>query len=185
LTRNILINLVSADQINNFGADYAYFYAGMANADLNAIDFNLLQQHIGQNTNNALNSPFFVHMVVGLGSGLFLFDANGCPVNPLDNNASRAYCNGVAPDQYFDIYNAVYQLDRVVENTGVTNASSGHPMLNGQASVYRADALDPGMAGPLGGPLLQKLADPNTDLILDGWIDSDGASRGTAVNYAQ
>jgi hypothetical protein len=73
----------------------------------------------------------------------------------------------------------------VVENTGVTNASSAHPMLNGQASVYRAGSLDPGMAGPLGGPLLQKLADPNNGLILDGWIDSDGAPQGTAANFAQ
>jgi hypothetical protein len=176
---------MNTDQINNFGADYATFYADMANNNPNNLDFNLLQQHIGQNTNNQLNSPFFVHMIVGLGSGLFFFDANGCPVNPLDVNPNRFYCQGNAPANIFDINNAVYQLDRVVENTGVANASSGHPLLIGGASVYRAGALDPGMAGPLGGPLLQKLADPNTGLILDGWIDSNGVPQGTAANFAQ
>jgi hypothetical protein len=176
---------LNTEQINNFGADYAAFYADMANHNPNNLNFALLQQHIGQNTNNAINSPYFVHMVVGLGSGLFFFDANGCPVNPLDSNAYRAYCQGNAPADIFDINNAVYQLDRVVENTGVANASSAHPMFHGQASVYRAGSLDPGMAGPLGGPLLQKLADPNVGLILDGWIDSNGAPRGTAANFAQ
>jgi hypothetical protein len=41
------------------------------------------------NTNNDLDSPFFVHMASGLGTGLFLFDVKGCPVNPVDDNDAR------------------------------------------------------------------------------------------------
>jgi hypothetical protein len=168
------------DQIANF-ADYPAFYAGMANNDPNVVDFNLLQVEIGQNTGNQNNNPYWVHMVAGLGSGLFFFDATGCPVNPLDANANRFYCND-APANIFDLNNAVYQLDRVVENTGVVNASSGHPLIEGGYSQDRQGALYQNLAGPLGGPLLQKLADPNTGLILDSWIDADGAPQGNAAD---
>jgi hypothetical protein len=36
-------------------------------------------------------------MVAGLGTGLFLFDVNGAPVNPLDNFAGRKGAGGIAP----------------------------------------------------------------------------------------
>lgn len=173
------------DQIANFGADYANFYADMQNANVANLDFAALQTLIGANTGNQQNNPYFVHMVAGLGSGLFFFDANGCPTNPLDANPNRFFCNGQAPADIFDPNNVVYALDRVVENTGVANASSGHPIASGGISVDRAGSLYPGLAGPLGGPLLQKLADPNIGLILDGWIDANGAPQGTAADFAQ
>jgi hypothetical protein len=179
---------LNTDQINNFGADYAQFYADMQNGNVANLNFAVLQAEIGQNTGNQNNSPYFVHMVAGLGSGLFYFDANGCPANPLDADANRFYCQNVAPADQFDANNVVYALDRVVENTGVANASSGHPILTGGAATDRAGALYPGLAGPLGSPLLNKLANPDPaqgGLILDGWVDADGAAQGTAADFIQ
>ncbi len=171
--------------LDDFGAEYIAFYADYINRDYANFDFNLLQEHIGQNPNNQLNSPFFVHMVVGLGSGLFLFDANGCPVNPLDADANRFYCDGVAPADNFDLNNVAYDLDRHVEQTGVSNASNAHPLLNGGTSAKRTGANEPGMAGPLGRQILERLADPALGLILDSWVDSDGQPQGGAANYVQ
>ena len=177
---------LNTDQINNFGAAYNDFFAAIANNDFANIDFNLLQQHIGQNPGNQLNSPFFVHMVSGLGSGLFLFDANGCPVNPLDNNANRQYCNNVAPADQFDPNNVVYDSDHVVQINGTANSGVGHPMKTpGAGGNYRGGALNQNLSGPLGGLYLQKLADPNTGLILDSWIDADGNAQGDAANFIQ
>jgi predicted metal-binding protein len=176
---------LNEDMINDFGAEYQVFYDAMANADFAQLDFNLLQEHIGQNTGNQLNSPFWVHMVVGLGTGLFLFDANGCPVNPLDDNPDRFYCEGTPPSQLFDLNNVAYNLDRMVENTGADNASSAHPLATGGASAKRIGSLTPDLAGPLGGPMLQKLADPNNGLILDSWFDADGNPQGNAADFAQ
>lgn len=173
------------DAINNFGAEYAAFLADIDNRNYANLDYNLLQQHIGLNPGNQLNSPFFVHQAAGLGSGLFQFDANGCPNNPLDNNANRQYCVNGAPAANFDANNTVYDLDKVVEYDGTANASSNHPLLNTNFSGLRAGALEPGLAGPFGATLLQKLTDPNTGLILDGWIDADGQAAGTAPNYIQ
>lgn len=173
---------LNVDMINNFGAEYAAFYADYINRNYANFDFNLLQQHIGQNTNNALNSPFFVHMVVGLGSGLFAFDATGCPVNPLDANPNRFYCND-APANLFDVNNIVYDLDRMVEQTGAENISSAHPFLDGGASALRTGSNTPDLVGPLGRLMLEKLADPNLGLILDSYIDSDGNAQGGAANF--
>jgi hypothetical protein len=179
---------LNTDQINNFGADYAQFYEDMQNGNVANLNFAVLQAEIGQNTGNQNNSPYFVHMVAGLGSGLFYFDANGCPANPLDADANRFYCQNVAPADQFDANNVVYALDRVVENTGVANASSGHPLVEGGGSTDRAGALYPGLAGPLGSVLLNKLANPDPaqgGLILDGWVDADGAAQGTAADFIQ
>jgi quinol monooxygenase YgiN len=41
------------------------------------------------------------------------------------------------------------------------------------------------MSGALGADLLFKLADPNTYLVLDSWIDANGALQGNAANYVQ
>jgi hypothetical protein len=122
-------------------------------------------------------------MAAGLGTGLFLFDHRGCPVNPLDDNGDRMGCGGDTPADNFDPNNVKYQLDRVVEQSGVANASSAHPLRQGAPSLLREGALHPELAGPLGGPLVQKLADPNTGLILDSWVDADGVPRGNAVNF--
>ena len=175
---------LNTDSINNFGADYAQFFADMANNNFANLDFNVLQEHIGQNTGNQLNSPYFVHMAAGLGTGLFLFDETGCPVNPLDNNANRQYCPDGAPADNFDPNNVVYNLDRIVEATGISNASNNHPMKKpGQGTNKRGGALNQNLSGPLGAQLIQKLADPNTGLILDSWIDADGAPQGDAAQF--
>ena len=126
-----------------------------------------------------------MYQAAGLGTGLFQFDATGCPNNPLDNNPNRQYCPNGAPAANFNANNTVYDLDKVVEYDGTTNSSSNHPLLGNNFSPLRAGALEPGLAGPFGATLLQKLTDPNTGLVLDGWIDADGNAQGTAPNYIQ
>ena len=175
---------LNTESLDNFGAQYETFRTAMANNDFNNLDFNLLQQHIGQNPGNQLNSPLWVHMVSGLGSGLFLFDQNGCPVNPLDNNANRQNCNNAAPADNFDTNNVVYNLDRIVEANGVSNASNNHPLK--QASPTKRDgSLDSGLSGPLGTRLIRKLSDPVNGIVLDSWIDANGQARGNAGDYIQ
>ena len=176
---------LNTDQINNFGAEYQAFYDDYRNGNLANFDFDLLAEHIGQNPGNQLNSPFFVHTAAGLGSGLFLFDANGCPVNPLDNNANRQNCNGNAPADIFDLNNVVYDLDRIVQENGVPNAGSANPMINPRGAQLRAGATNAQMSGPLGGTLIQKLANPQTGRILDSWIDANGNAQGNAANFIQ
>jgi hypothetical protein len=176
---------LNTDQIDNFGADYAVFMADIDNRNYANLDYNLLQQHIGQNTGNQLNSPYYVHMAAGLGTGLFQFDATGCPNNPLDANANRFYCPNGAPADNFDPNNTVYDLDKMVEYTGVSNVSISHPMLEGGYSAYRQGSLDPALAGPLGVNILYKLADPNQGVVLDSWIDANGNAQGDAANYIQ
>jgi hypothetical protein len=174
---------LNVDMVNNFGADYAAFWADYNNRNYANFDFNLLQEHIGQNPNNHLNSPYYVHMAAGLGTGLYLFDAQGCPVNPLDANPNRFYCND-APANLFDLNNVVYDLDRVAESlTGVENISTGHPFLDGGTSALRIGANAPDLAGTLGRQLLEKLADPNVGLVLDSWVDSDTNAQGGANNW--
>lgn len=175
---------INVDALDNFGAEYDAFLAAYANNDFANLDFNLLQQHIGQNTNNQLNSPIWVHMVAGLGSGLFLFDETGCPVNPLDANANRQYCPDGAPADNFDPNNVVYDLDRLVEFNGVPNSSSAHPRTKLQGA-QRIGASNGEMAGPLGAQTLQKLADPNVGRVLDSFLDSNGDAQGGAANFLQ
>jgi hypothetical protein len=176
---------LNVDQLNNFGAEYDAFRAAYQNNDFANLDFDLLQQHIGQNTGNQLNSPFFVHMAAGLGTGLFLFDANGCPVNPLDENPNRQNCGGEAPADLFNVNNVAYDLDRMVEYNGVPNGGNTHPMEDLAGTLRRTGATNPQMGGPLSGALLQKLADPNTGRVLDSWLDADGNPQGNAANYVQ
>jgi hypothetical protein len=170
--------------IDRFGDEYDTFRTAMANNNFANLDFNLLQQHIGQNPGNQLDSPLWVHMVAGLGSGLFLFDQNGCPVNPLDNNNNREYCNGNAPADNFDANNVVYNLDRIVEATGISNASNNHPLKQpGVGTASRGGALNQNLSGPLGAQLIEKLSNPNIGIILDSWLDADAQPRGEAANY--
>jgi hypothetical protein len=129
-------------------------------------------------------------MVSGLGSGLFLFDQNGCPVNPLDANANRQYCNDAAPADTFadQVNNVVYDLDRTVEYAGIPNSSGAHPMQVFAQVPRRVGATNPQMAGPMGSLVIQKLiggADLNTAKILDSWIDADGNAQGDAANFIQ
>lgn len=173
---------LNTESLDNFGAEYDTFRQAMANNQFADLDFNLLQQHIGQNPGNQLNSPLWVHMVAGLGSGLFLFDENGCPVNPLDPNANRQYCQDGAPANNFNLNNVKYNMDRVVEATGISNASNNHP-ISGNGPTKRGGSLNPGLAGPLGGLLTQKLTDPVNGLVLDSWIDADGQPQGNASGF--
>ncbi|MCA9604512.1 MAG: hypothetical protein KC619_02885 [Myxococcales bacterium] len=175
---------LTTDAIDTFGAQYAAFRANMANRNYAALDFNLLRQHIGQNPGNQLNSPFWVHMVAGLGSGLFLFDDTGCPENPLDDFAGRAYCPDGAPARTFNANDVTYNLDGLVEPTGVSNAATAHPATDpARVAELRRGSLNAGTSGPLGVEILQLLTDPDNGLVLDSWIDADGQPQGNAAAY--
>lgn len=164
----------------NFGAEYDALRTALATSDFASLDFDLLKQHIGENTQNQLNSPLWVNMVVGLGSGLFLFDQDGGPVNKLDDFAGRIGANGVAPKDKFDPAAVRYDLDRIVDAAGISTGSNSHPSTVGLNSL-RDGAVDPGLSGPLGATLIQRLSDPLTGIVLDAWIDTDGNKQGKAV----
>lgn len=178
---------LNRDQLDDYGADYEAFASAIASNDIYNVDFNLLQEHLGQNTGNELNSPFFVHMAAGLGSGLWYFDRRGCPVNPLDANADRLNCEGVAPADDFGANEVAFALDQPVLPTGVANASGHRPAASAAHGVdiaaLRDGAHNPDMPGPLGASLSQRLADPNSGLILDSWIDANGNAGGEAESF--
>ncbi|HED66381.1 MAG TPA: hypothetical protein ENJ09_12610 [Planctomycetes bacterium] len=168
----------------SFGTEYRSFLASYTAGDYAALDYALLQQHIGRNTNNALESPIWVHQVAGLGSGLFLFDEDGCPVNPLDTNANRIGCNGVAPASNFDPARVLFDLDRIVLEDGSSTGSNSHPMEDPNGvNPLRAGAANPALSGPLGAGVLQRLTDPDAGIILDSWLNSDGTAKGDAATY--
>ena len=175
---------LTQEGINRYGDQYQAFRTAMANNDFGSLNFGLLRQHIGQNTGNQLNSPIWVHMVAGLGSGLFLFDVTGCPENPLDNNANRQYCPDGAPAETFNPGEVVYNLDGIVEPTGVQNSSSAHPMQStGRGQELRNGASNPNVTGPLGADIIRRLTDPATGIVLDSWLTADGALGGNASAY--
>jgi len=176
---------LTTEGIANYGADYDAFRTAMAANDFGALDFDLLKQHIGKNPGNQLNSPIWVHMVAGLGSGLFLFDENGAPVNPLDGFAGRKGAGGVAPATNFDPARVRLDLDGIVEADGSSNGSSNHPMqVPGVGPVLRDGAADPQLAGPLGTSLIELLADPTSGIVLDSWVNADGQLGGDAATHA-
>ncbi len=175
---------LTQNAIDRFGAGYATFRANMASRNYRRLDFDLLRRHIGQNPGNQLDSPYWVHMVAGLGSGLFLFDDTGCPENPIDDFAGRQYCPDGAPSRTFDAAAVRYNLDGIVEPTGVSNVGTSHPAQDpSRVAALRTGSLNPGMAGPLGVQLIQLLADPDLGIVLDSWIDADGAAQGGAAVY--
>ncbi len=176
---------LTATGLANFGAQYSAFRTAMDTANYGALDFALLQQHFGRNPGNQLDSPLYPHMVAGLGTGLFLFDQNGAPVNSLDNFAGRKGAGGVAPATIFDPLRVTMNLDRIVEPSGVANGSNNHTWLDLSSSgpALRDGALDPELAGPLGAALIRRLTDPATGIVLDSWIDSNGQPRGDALLY--
>jgi hypothetical protein len=171
---------------------YDAFRAAMESGNWGALDYNELAVEFGRNPGNQRNTPYFVHMAAGLGTGLFLCDDNGRPLNPIDTNPLR---RGAflppddpditqAPSTYWNPALAALNLDRVVEPSGVANGSNNHAMLNpGVGPNLRDGALDPNMAGPLGATLLQKLADPDLGIVLDAWFDADGQPQGDASLY--
>ncbi len=187
---------LNEEQLAEFDAngEYTAFFDGYNNTPVAAdrqafyadLDYNLLQEHIGRNTGNQLNSPYYVHMAAGLGSGLFQFDETGCPNNPLDANANREYCPNGAPAANFDAANTVYDLDRIVELSGVSNSSLTHPMVeDNNLSLYpnRNGARVQRLSGPMGSDLLRFLASPAEGLVLDSWLDADGVPQGDAEDY--
>jgi hypothetical protein len=177
----------------NFGTQYNDFIAAYNAHDWGALDFNLLRVQIGRNTGNQLNSPFFAHMAAGLGTGLFLFDEFGAPVNPLDNDPNRRGTDNdpanpevrVAPATVWDPARVHYDLDRIVEWSGVANGSNAHVWLDptGPGASLRDGATDPEMAGPLGATIIRKLADPVNGVILDSWLDANGNPQGDAATH--
>ena len=174
-------------QIANFDAngEYTQYFADIENRNYAGVNFNLLQVEIGQNTNNQRNNPYYVHMVAGLGTGLMLADQFGCPVNPLDNNANRIFCQNGAPAANFDLNNVVYDWDKVAEATGSSNVSLTKPIHAESAALGNSlrGLGGPGLAGPMSPALIQKLADPAAGVILDSWIDANAAAQGNAANF--
>ena len=169
----------------NYAADYDSFRTALETRNFGALNFTLLREQFGQNTGNRLNSPFFAHMAAGLGTGLFLFDENGCPVNPLDTDPTRRGCEFVgAPAGHWNPANVYFDLDRIVEPNGVSNGSSNHVWLDPSVGPSLRDgALDPDFAGPLGATLIRRLADPATGIVLDSWLDPDALPQGDASTY--
>jgi hypothetical protein len=175
------------DGMAAFGTEYNDLRAALADPNFAGLDvpmFNLLRTHIGLNTGNQLDSPLWVHMVAGLGTGLFLFDVDGCAVNPLDDSDHRYGCNGVAPSANFDLNRVVYNLDRIVEPSGITNGSNNHPMEDAaEQPGLREGALDTEFSGPMGSLMIQKLTDPAAGVVLDSWLDADGMPQGGAAGH--
>ncbi len=192
----------------NFGTqNYLNFRDAMQNASFTALNYNQLRDHIGLNPGNQINSPLWVHQVVGLGTGLFLFTREGRPVNPLDDDPERFGCQvvttnadgtqdldfGPSPRDIFEANPATWtaavqlNLDRIVEPSGVANGSNNHALLTpivgpdpfGPNSL-RDGALDRDLAGPLGARLIRRLSDPTLGVVLDAWIDADGNLQGAA-----
>ena len=166
-----------------YQADYDTLRTAMSTGNYSTLTpafFDKLKVQIGQNTGNQLNSPLWVHSVAGLGTGLFLFDDDGCPVNPLDTDANRKGCDGQAPATTFDLGRVALNLDRLVNEAGQSTGSNNHPMQDGLPSPLRNGAADPTLSGPLGQDLLRRLTDPATGIVLDSWIDADGALGGDA-----
>ena len=175
---------LTTESLQNFGPQYDAFRTALQAGDFEALDFQLLRDHFGRNTGNQLNSPFFAHMAAGLGTGLFLFDDQGAPVNPLDTNANRVGAGGIAPSANFAGARVRLNLDRIVEPSGATNGSNNHTALvPGSTAALRDGSSDPEFAGPLGATLIRRLADPQNGIVLDSWLDANGASRGNAATY--
>ncbi|MEM7233306.1 MAG: hypothetical protein AAF517_14105 [Planctomycetota bacterium] len=169
--------------LGTYRTEYDTFREAMRTQDFASLDFELLQEHFGANTGNQMNSPFWIHAVAGLGSGLFLFDEHGCPVNPLDENERRFGCNDVAPSENYDPARVRLNLDRIVDDNGVAGGSNNHSLLHpGEGPRLRDGALNENLAGPLGATIIQRLTDPDTGIILDTWLDADGQLQGDDLN---
>lgn len=167
--------------IADYGAQYNAFRTAMQSSTFGGVDHSLLATHIGENTGNQMNSPFWVHMVAGLGTGLFWFDENGAPVNPLDDNPDRVGAGGVAPSAQYNTSNIRFNLDRIVDELGRETGSSAHPILGPLSSTLRDGSPNPFMSGPLGQTLIERLTDPNTGIVLDSWLDANSIEQGDAV----
>jgi len=165
--------------IDQYGEVYDTFRTAMNTGQFENLDFPTLQQHFGRNPGNRLNSPLFVHMVAGLGSGLFLFDKDGGAVNDLDTDANRYGSNDVSPKDQFDITKVRFNLDRIVRPDGVAIGASNHALIQPVIGPNLRDgAENPNLAGPLGRRLIELLTDPVNGVVLETWIDADGVAQG-------
>lgn len=164
--------------LQQYGTLYDRFRADMAAGVFGGLDFEVLRDHFGKNPGNQRNSPLWVHMVAGLGTGLFLFDDQGYPNNPLDTNVDRKGRNAdqrAAPASLWDPTRTAFNLDRIVDPEGVPTGSSNHALLRpGEGPDLRDGAPNPNLAGPLGRSLIRRLTDPATGIVLDVWLDADG-----------
>lgn len=122
----------------------------------------------GTNPGNTANQAAWVRANAGLGTGLFQFDASGCPVNGFDDRTDRPGCT-TAPSA--NPAPPAFDLDRLVEPTGVENAGARQDRW---AGVERDGALRPALVGPLGAATIERLTDPVTGIVLDTWYDADG-----------
>ena len=167
-----------------FGVLYDQFRTAMATKDFASLNYPELAKHFGENTGNHKNSPLFVHMVAGLGTGLFLFDEDGLAVNDLDINPdryplNRNITNGDTPKSLYDPTRVKFNLDAIVGTDGKANGSSNHALIGPiQGPAMRDGSTDPLMTGPLGADLIRKLTDPGTGIVLDSWYDSNGDPKG-------
>jgi hypothetical protein len=173
---------LTTDGMSDYGSIYSDFRTRMANDDFANLDFAMIRQHIGLNPGNQINSPVWVHHVAGLGSGLFLFDQNGAPVNPLDNDNNRQPYD-VAPATVYDPNNVVYNLDKIVLPDGTPTGSNNHAMMVPPSPLLRDGAPNPEFAGPLGTTLIRRLTDPTTGIVLDSWLDADGQDGGDSATH--
>jgi hypothetical protein len=104
--------------------------------------YNNFQAVIANSEDYAAAIPFNINMAYGLGSGLWLFDADG---NAVSDTANAA----------------VYNLDRIVESDGTSNTSSNHPLFDpSEMNEDYADWSDTNnakVARPLTGTVLNRM----------------------------
>ncbi len=179
---------LTQEGLDTYGDLYAQFRTAMSSNRYDLLPpFETLAEHFGRNTGNDMNSPLFVHAVAGLGSGLFLFDEEGCPINPLDQDSDRKGCVE-APADTFDpatfMDRVRYNLDRVVDEQGRPTGSANHALLEpGVGTVLRSGSNQEDLSGPLGFDIIDRLTNPTPGIgiILTGWLDADGVPHGTAI----
>ncbi len=125
--------------------------------------------YIANTADYARAIPFNVRMAYGLGSGLWLADANGDFV--VDSNNPP-----------------VYDLDRIVEENGASNAADGHPLLDPFAINPRY--LDPagtnhaGVARPLTATVLARLQALNAVGLTDIYVRNLIPGQDPATTHA-
>ena len=135
---------ITQDAIDNYGAEYDAFLAAYNTQTLRistSTCFRTYWSQPGQSLELAVLPTY------GLWSryGTLFFDDEGCPVNPLDANANRQNCNNQSPqDRFNNQVNNAYDLDRVVEANGVSNAANAHPMqdVNEPGQGFNQDRAD-------------------------------------------
>ena len=176
---------LTTDGMAQYGDLYNEFRTAMATNDFASLNYTVLTDHFGKNPGNQKNSPLFVHMVAGLGTGLFTFDENGLAVNDLDINPdryplNRNVTNGDTPKSLYDPTRIRFNLDRIVNADGTATGSSNHALIGPiQGPTLRDGSLNPLMAGPLGARIVGALCDPDNGIVLSSWYDADGMPKGT------